>query len=79
MHYQIYQKFDWLMFLQPTSPLRNAIDMNKIFEFCQKCKASSAVSVSKLESLKDNKANNSNLIYRISEDFHLSSLKKKFF
>jgi CMP-N,N'-diacetyllegionaminic acid synthase len=40
--------FDWLMLLQPTSPLRNNFDIDKIFKFCQDNKASSAVSVSEV-------------------------------
>ena len=37
--------FDWLILLQPTSPLRTASDIDGIFNFCQKNLASSAVSV----------------------------------
>jgi N-acylneuraminate cytidylyltransferase len=37
--------FDWLILLQPTSPLRTASDIDGIFNFCQKQLASSAVSV----------------------------------
>lgn len=40
--------FDWLMLLQPTSPLRNASDIDNIFNFCQDNKASSAVSVNEV-------------------------------
>ena len=39
---------DWLMLLQPTSPLRNASDIDNIFKFCQDNKASSAVSVNEV-------------------------------
>jgi CMP-N-acetylneuraminic acid synthetase len=37
--------FDWLLLLQPTSPLRTSSDIENIFKFCQDHKASSAVSV----------------------------------
>ena len=37
--------FDWLLLLQPTSPLRTSSDIDDIFKFCQDHKASSAVSV----------------------------------
>lgn len=39
--------FDWLLLLQPTSPLRTSSDIDGIFKFCQDHKASSAVSVCK--------------------------------
>ena len=40
--------FDWLILLQPTSPLRTASDIDGIFNFCQKNLASSAVSVTEV-------------------------------
>ena len=39
-------KFDWIVLLQPTSPLRTPSDIDGIFDFCLKNKAVSAVSVS---------------------------------
>ena len=37
--------FDWMLLLQPTSPLRTSSDIDDIFKFCQDHKVSSAVSV----------------------------------
>jgi CMP-N,N'-diacetyllegionaminic acid synthase len=37
--------FDWMLLLQPTSPLRTSSDIDNIFKFCQDHKVSSAVSV----------------------------------
>jgi len=42
------QGFDWIMLLQPTSPLRNTSDIDNIFKFCQDHKSSSAVSVNEV-------------------------------
>ncbi len=43
-------EFDWVLLLQPTSPLRSAEDINAIIELCVRTRAESAVSVCKLES-----------------------------
>ena len=37
--------YDWVLLLQPTSPLRSAEDINGIWQFCQERGAPSAVSV----------------------------------
>lgn len=37
--------YDWILLLQPTSPLRSATDIEGIFDFCKTHSASSAVSV----------------------------------
>ena len=72
-------KFDWLVFLQPTSPLRSVIDIDNIFEFCQNYKASSAVSVYKLDSHDSDLTLDPNLIYQIDKDFRLNYVVKSFF
>ena len=41
--------YDWLLLLQPTSPLRKTKDIDGIIEFCKKKKAHSAVSLSKIQ------------------------------
>lgn len=41
-------KFEWLMLLQPTSPLRTTADIDGIFKFCSSQNSSSAVSVTTL-------------------------------
>lgn len=38
-------KFDWVLLMQPTSPLRSAEDIDGIWQFCQELGAPSAVSV----------------------------------
>ena len=73
------QKFDWLLFLQPTSPLRRKIDIDNIFKFCFKHQASSAVSVYKLNSHDLKKSNNPKLIYNIDKKFRLTSQNKSYF
>ena len=40
--------FDWLLLLQPTSPLRTASDIDGIYKFCKKNSSKSAVSVSEV-------------------------------
>ena len=42
-------KFDWLLLLQPTSPLRTHYDIEAIWEFCQSRGADSAVSVTEVQ------------------------------
>ena len=37
--------YEWVLLLQPTSPLRSAEDINGIWQFCQERRAPSAVSV----------------------------------
>jgi CMP-N,N'-diacetyllegionaminic acid synthase len=37
--------YDWVLLLQPTSPLRSAVDIDGIWQFCQERGAPSAVSV----------------------------------
>ena len=41
-------QYDWILLLQPTSPLRSADDIDGIWEFCRDNNASSAVSVSEI-------------------------------
>ena len=40
--------YDWVLLLQPTSPLRTANDIDGIWQFCQEQKAVSAVSVTQV-------------------------------
>lgn len=42
-------KFDWVLLLQPTSPLRTHYDIDAIWEFCQSRGADSAVSVTEVQ------------------------------
>lgn len=39
------KNFDWLILLQPTSPLRTSNDIDGIFKFCRELNSSSAVSI----------------------------------
>lgn len=41
-------KYDWVLLLQPTSPLRSAADIDAIWALCQQKSASSAVSISEV-------------------------------
>lgn len=68
-------KFDWLLLLQPTSPLRRVTDIDNIFEFCQNYKASSAASVYKLDSQDNDKTISLNLLYNLNKDFKLNKTK----
>ena len=72
-------KFNWLMFLQPTSPLRLANDIDNIFEFCKNYKAASVASVYKLDIQDSAEIYNSNLLYRIDKDLKLNCVSKFFF
>ena len=40
--------FDWVLLLQPTSPLRTSLDIENIYKLCLKFNASSAVSISEM-------------------------------
>ena len=40
--------YDWLLLLQPTSPLRTASDIDSFFNFCQNHKANSTASICKV-------------------------------
>ena len=59
--------FDWLLLLQPTSPLRIVSDIEGIFKFCKDHNASSAVSVSEVNK-------HPYWMYHRDETFHLSPL-----
>jgi CMP-N,N'-diacetyllegionaminic acid synthase len=72
-------KFEWLLFLQPTSPLRSEIDIDNIFEFCQINKASSAASVYKLNIHGSDQSFNSKLMYIVDKNFRLNSTTKSDF
>lgn len=65
-------KFDWLVLLQPTSPLRNPSDIDNIFEFCQKYKGHSAVSVYKFDTQGEDRTQCLNFTYTINKKFKLS-------
>ena len=71
-------KFDWLLLLQPTSPLRSVIDIDNIFKFCKNYNASSAASVYKLDIQDNEKKINPNLLYNINKDFKLNKFKSIF-
>jgi CMP-N,N'-diacetyllegionaminic acid synthase len=43
------QKYDLVVQLQPTSPFRNAMDINAALEYCLKTRAPACVSVSRIE------------------------------
>ena len=42
--------YDWILLLQPTSPLRNENDIDSMIDFCMARKSLSTVSINKLQS-----------------------------
>lgn len=59
--------YDWLLLLQPTSPLRTCDDIDNVFKFCFDKKASSVVSVCEVEQ-------HPNKMYTLNDSYKLSSL-----
>ena len=56
-----FRRYDWVLLLQPTSPLRSSLDIENIYKLCIESNASSAVSICEI-------SKNSEWLYKINND-----------
>lgn len=70
-----FRRFDWVLLLQPTSPLRSSLDIENIYKLCIESNASSAVSICEI-------SRNTKWLYQIDDKqkiFPLNNYSEDFF
>ena len=71
-HYNLYKSYDALVLLQPTSPLRNHIDIDKACKMFESSKANSLISITKVKH-----TSNPDQLFKLSKSPYIEYINKK--